>query len=179
MEDMYEVVVELIRSERVAEEEEGAGEEGGRGGGEAAEVQEAGVVPPPMTKETMYQVQTIFEVYSDPSRVVENEAVVEEQSYLQFLRDTDLMKGEEEKEGKVGDEGEEGGGRVGRISRVEAIELFRINVSKKSSLLAPDNMGLCFEDFYTALHCIALITTRDVEEGEALQAMMGKALEGL
>jgi hypothetical protein len=161
VEEMYEVVLELIKLDLAQKEIEER---------EKNEAEKAGVVAPPMSQETLFQVRTVFEVYSEPSVVTEEESVVSEVSYIQFLSDTGIMQGENAADDADGEL---------QVSRVEAIELFRINVSTKSSTLAPEGHALCFEDFYTALHCIALIATKDIEEDVALPALLERALAGL
>ena len=165
VEEMFEVVLELIKLDITMGGEEEVG--GGEKEEEKTELEEAGVEPPPMSDETLFKVKTIFEVYSVGSEVLAAEGVVEEKSFIQFLVDVQLLRGSDSA----------GGDKVGRV---EAMELFRVNVSAKSTMLCPSSsVGLCFEDFYCALHCIALIVTEGVEDEEALPALLERALAGL
>ncbi|GMH46909.1 hypothetical protein TrRE_jg12417 [Triparma retinervis] len=72
-------------------------------------------------EEVTQQLKAVFDVYAIPTVDGEGE-MIDEENYLQFLRDVKLL----EEGGVGGEEGEE------KIERVQAMELFRLNVSGES-----------------------------------------------
>lgn len=155
--EMLDVVCELIGGEKVEQVEEEDPKEGKEG---AAEVDE----------EVTQQLKAIFDVYA--STTVDREArMIDEENYLQFLRDVKLLE-----EG-VGEEEEE----QSKIERVQAMELFRLNVSGESRDMGnaeeEEKVRLSFGDFHACLHCMALILEQDVEESRALAVMLGRSLD--